>query len=122
MPDGDRAVLDPEVIDRLVRLGDDAGEDLLAQLASLFLSDAGVRVAAMQAALARGDAAGIAWSAHQLSGASASVGAAELSRLAATFEAASVVDELSDGQVGLEAIEAELDRVRVALLVQTRPS
>jgi HPt (histidine-containing phosphotransfer) domain-containing protein len=122
MPDESRPVLDPDVIDRLVRLGDAAGEDLLAQLASLFLTDAGVRVTAMQAALARRDAAGVAWSAHQLSGASANLGAAELARLAATLEAASAADELSDGQVEMEAIEAELDRVRVALLMQTRPA
>jgi HPt (histidine-containing phosphotransfer) domain-containing protein len=116
-----RRVLDPELIGRLVRLGDAAGEDLLVQLAGLFARDAGVRVAEMREALAQDDADAVARSAHMLSGASANLGAVELARLCAAFETAGVGDVTAD-TVALDAIEAEFDRVRLALLAQAGSS
>ena len=51
-----KPVLDPQIIDRLERLGDATGEDLMGQLTELFLSDADLRVAELRDALAAGDA------------------------------------------------------------------
>jgi CheY-like chemotaxis protein/HPt (histidine-containing phosphotransfer) domain-containing protein len=113
--DTSRPVLDPAIVDRLQRLGDAAGEDLRAQLSDLFLADARLRVAALREALDRDDAAAAARSAHMLSGASANLGASELARLCAAFERDSAAGDLILGRVQLEAVEAELLRVRAAL-------
>jgi HPt (histidine-containing phosphotransfer) domain-containing protein len=113
--EGARPVLDPRVLSGLERLGAAAGEDLVGQLATLFLADAGLRIAGLREALAGHDPAAVAWSAHLLSGASANVGAAELARLCAAFATAGAAGDLTSGSVHLESVEAELDRVRVAL-------
>jgi two-component system sensor histidine kinase/response regulator len=115
-----RPVLDPAIVDRLQRLGDAAGEDLRTQLADLFLADARLRVAALREALDHEDAAAASRSAHMLSGASANLGASELARLCAAFERDSAAGDLILGRVQLEAVEAELHRVRIALQAPAR--
>jgi two-component system, sensor histidine kinase and response regulator len=113
--DPDRAVLDVEVVERLGRLGEATGEDLLGQLATLFLSDADTRVVALRQAIARDDAGAVVRSAHTLSGASANLGATVLARLCATLAADGVVGDLGGGPALLDALEDELSRVRSAL-------
>jgi CheY-like chemotaxis protein len=120
--DPDRPVLDTQVVERLERLGQAAGEDLMGQLATLFLTDAEVRIAALRQALARDDAAAVVHSAHTLSGAGANLGATVLARLCATLAADGAVGDLSGAEMLLEAVEAELDRVRVALVSLTGAS
>jgi CheY-like chemotaxis protein/HPt (histidine-containing phosphotransfer) domain-containing protein len=113
--DSTRPVLDPEVVDRLERLGQAAGENLLEQLSILFLTDADARVIALREALADHDAGAVVRSAHLLSGASANVGATDLARLCAMFATDGAAGELKAGGAQLDAVEAELERVRVAL-------
>jgi two-component system sensor histidine kinase/response regulator len=111
----ERAVLDADVIARLDYLGKAAGVDLIGQLAVLFLADADVRVARLRAALADRDALAIVQSAHALCGASANLGAADLSRMCATLATPGEVGDLVVRMEMLEEIEAEIERVRVAL-------
>jgi CheY-like chemotaxis protein len=111
----DRPVLDAKIIDRLEKLGRAAGEDLMGELATLFLADADTRVAAMRQALADDDAASVSQSAHTMSGASANLGATDLARLCAALETDSEAGDLMGGGAMLEAVEAELGRVRSAL-------
>jgi CheY-like chemotaxis protein/HPt (histidine-containing phosphotransfer) domain-containing protein len=113
------AVLDAEVVGRLVRLGEAAGEDLMGQLAVLFLTDADSRVVALHHALATNDADAVNRSAHQLSGASANLGATDLASLCATFATNGAAGDLTDGGAQLNAVEAELERVRLALRPRT---
>jgi CheY-like chemotaxis protein len=115
LDDPARPVLDATVIDRLERLGEAAGEDLLGQLADLFLGDADARLVALHEAIARDDAAAVVRSAHTLSGASANLGATALARLCATLAADSAVGDLMGGESLLGALEDELGRVRSAL-------
>jgi CheY-like chemotaxis protein len=115
-----RAVLDPDVVGRLDRLGSAAGKDLFGQLTTLFLADARIRVAALRQALDREDAAAVTQAAHMLSGASANVGAAELAHLCADFAADDAVGQLTSGRQRLERVEAELDHVRGELRSRTR--
>ncbi len=107
--------LDAEVVARLEHLGESAGEDLVGQLASLFLADAETRVGALRQAIARDDAAAVVRSAHTLSGASANLGATVLARLCATLAADGAVGDLTGGDALLDALEDELGRVRDAL-------
>jgi hypothetical protein len=115
LDDPDRPVLDAEVLARLELLGESAGEDLMGQLAALFLADAGTRVEALRQAIARDDAAAVVRSAHTLSGASANLGATVLARLCATLAADGAVGDLTGGDDLLDALEDELGRVRGAL-------
>jgi two-component system, sensor histidine kinase and response regulator len=110
-----RPVLDARVVGRLERLGQAAGEDLMGQLAVLFLADADARVAALRQALAGDDAGAVVRSAHTLSGASANLGAIDLARLCATLATDSAAGDLAGGGALLEAVETELGRVRAAL-------
>jgi len=114
LDDPTRPVLDAEVVARLEHLGEAAGEDLLGQLATLFLADADTRVAALRQALVRDDVAAVVRAAHTLSGASANVGATALARLCATLAAEGVAGDLMGGDTLLDAIEEELGRVRTA--------
>jgi CheY-like chemotaxis protein len=113
LPDG--PPIDAEVVDRLARLGDAEGEDLLGQLATLFLADADVRMLALRQALAAADALGMSRSAHGLRGASANLGAVGLASLCATLEQRSDVGDLSDGEALLDTLQTELERVGPAL-------
>jgi CheY-like chemotaxis protein/HPt (histidine-containing phosphotransfer) domain-containing protein len=115
LDDPDRPVLDVQAVERLERLGESAGEDLLGELAPLFLTDADARVAALREAISRDDAAAVVRSAHTLSGASANLGATVLARLCATLAADGSVGDLTDGEVLLDTLEDELERVRGAL-------
>ena len=106
---------DAQVVGRLERLGKAAGEDLMGQLAILFLADADARIVALRQALAEDDAAAVVRSAHTLSGASANLGATDLARMCATLATDSAAGDLVGGWALLDAIEAELGRVRSAL-------
>jgi two-component system, sensor histidine kinase and response regulator len=108
-------VLDRQVVDRLERLGEATGEDLMGQLTDLFLADADVRVAALRDALAANDATGASEAAHTLSGAAGNLGATDLAGLCTTMATNGASGELAEGKALLTAIEAELVRVRSAL-------
>jgi two-component system, sensor histidine kinase and response regulator len=108
-------VLDPEVVGRLESLGKSAGEDLMGQLAVLFLADADERVATLRQALAGHDAAALARSGHTLGGASANLGATGLARLCGTLATDGAAPDLVDLGAVVDAVEAELARVRTAL-------
>jgi two-component system, sensor histidine kinase and response regulator len=114
-PHPSRPVLDARVVGRLERLGEKAGEDLMGQLAVLFLADADARVVALRQALAGDDAGAVVRSAHTLSGASANLGATDLARLCATLATDSAAGDLAGRRALLEEVETELGRVRSAL-------
>jgi HPt (histidine-containing phosphotransfer) domain-containing protein len=107
--------LDSRIVDRLERLGVDAGEDLMGQLSTLFLAQAEIHVSEMRRGLASGDDTAIMRAAHTLRGASANVGAGELAGLCARLEADSAAGALTASGARLDALETELGRVRSAL-------
>jgi CheY-like chemotaxis protein/HPt (histidine-containing phosphotransfer) domain-containing protein len=111
----ERAVLDLEVVTRLEQLGATAGENLMGQLAELFLASADVRIDELRDALARPDPAAVAAAAHSLRGASANLGATDLARRCTMLETHGNAGNLGRGDVILEALELELARVRGAL-------
>jgi two-component system, sensor histidine kinase and response regulator len=110
-----RPALDAQVVGRLERLGKAAGEDLIGQLTTMFLSEADAWVVALREGLAGDDAAVVLRSAHSLSGASANLGATDLARLCATLATDGAAGDLTRGHALLGAVEAELGRVRSAL-------
>jgi two-component system sensor histidine kinase/response regulator len=109
------AVLDPRVITRLQRLGTSAGEDLMGQLATLFLADADVRRAELHGGLAAHDVPAMNRAAHTLCGAAANLGATDLARCCADLAKHAAADDPGEAAVLVEAIDTELERVRLAL-------
>jgi two-component system sensor histidine kinase/response regulator len=107
--------LDADVIGRLERLGESTGEDLMGQLTVLFVDDANALVAALHQGLDADDPAAVVRAAHSLSGASANLGAVDLSHLCATLASDGAAGHLARGRVLLAAIETELARVCSAL-------
>ena len=117
-PSGDaagRSVLDVEVVARLERLGEAAGQDLFGQLTVLFLADAGTLLVALRDALDRHDPAAVVEAAHTLGGAGANLGATQLARVCAQLSATGADDEMLGVGVVLDEVEAELTRVCAAL-------
>jgi CheY-like chemotaxis protein len=110
-----RAVLDGQIVRRLERLGEAKGEDLFGQLTDLFLADADARIHELRQAVAVDDAAAVHRSAHTLGGASANLGATDLSHACATLATAGAAGEVAGGAGMLEAVEAELRHVQAAL-------
>jgi two-component system sensor histidine kinase/response regulator len=108
-------VLDPEVVAQLEQLGVATGEDLMEQLAVLFLANSLELTAALFAGLAGHDPAAVAMAAHTLRGASANIGATDLARRCAWMETHGIAGDLSRGAALLDAITEELRRVQVAL-------
>jgi HPt (histidine-containing phosphotransfer) domain-containing protein len=108
-------VLDVDVISRLERLGESVGEDLMGNLAALFLADADHQVAKLREALARRDRSAVRQGAHTLRGSSANLGAARLGRVCDRLETAGLNGDLETGAGLLDAVITELGRVRGAL-------
>jgi two-component system, sensor histidine kinase and response regulator len=116
-----RPVLDTHVLNNLERLGSEAGVDLVAQLADLFLVDADAHVIAMRQALEADDQSGVVRSAHALRGASANLGATHLARMCEMLELNGTAnDSESRGSlgIGIRAVEVELEHVRNAFVTR----
>ena len=99
-------------------------EDLVGQLAELFLPDAASHIDALRRALASDDAVAVSQIAHTLGGASANIGAAGLARACvplATPGTSGVAGNPVGAGLLLDTIEAELTRVRLALDRLTAP-
>ncbi len=115
-------VLDASIIRRLERLGEATGQDLMSQLATLFIADADDRINELRAALACRDTDAVVRSAHTLSGSAANLGATDLSRLCATLSMPSAAADPTYSKTLFDRIEAELGRVRSALGLLAAPA
>jgi HPt (histidine-containing phosphotransfer) domain-containing protein len=91
--------------DLLERLGDDA--ELVAEVLTVFLDDAPVRVDAIRVALAQRDAAELRAAAHALKGAAASIAASALFEAAQDLEQTSHRGQLDSAAVDRVARETE---------------
>ena len=109
------AALDMEVVEHLRRLGESVGEDLIGQLTLIFVEDSEVAISALREALGDGDTAAVVRLTHALNGASANLGATDLSRMFAALERIAVAGGPLEPAPPIDAIETEFGRVRSAL-------
>lgn len=112
--DGDRGptILDPS---SLRALRDDVGEETVARLVGMYLSNLPTRTVAIRDAVDRGDLKALHLTAHTLKSASAALGASRLAAICEEIEAAAR-NGATDGLAGAaREIEAESERVRDAL-------
>jgi HPt (histidine-containing phosphotransfer) domain-containing protein len=101
----------PTVMDRgfLAALAKDVGgEEVVAEICELFLSDLDPRVDALRDAAGQGDAEALRRGAHQLKGSASNVGAVAVSGAAAELERLAAAGTL-------DAVDAPLDRLSDAV-------
>ena len=117
MPDDSEGPIDEAVFADL--LESTGGEpDFLADLIDMYLDDAPQQIAAMREAALNGRTEGLIQPAHTLKGASASLGAANLAELSRAVELAAREGAVADPTAAVDGIDAELGRVREALLAR----
>lgn len=93
----------------LERVGGD--QELLKEIADLFLEDAPQILAAVRSAVESGDAEGLQRAAHSLKGSVANFGAEEAVRSAYSLEQMGQENNLSGASDALEVLEVELQKV-----------
>lgn len=109
-------VLDQGVLDGLRELG---GDDLLQELAVLFLEDAPPRIEGLRENLATNNAEELGKVAHSLKSSAANIGAMALSEICRRLEESGRQGDLGGAEelvdqacASWEAVRAELDRLR----------
>lgn len=103
--------LDPAPLAMVHRVGSAA---LVGRIVRLFLETAPARVAELEAAHGRGDAAGVRRAAHALRGSAAQLGGTALEAATAALERGTPAEALAPGAVS--PVERELALLRDALL------
>ena len=108
-------VLDPVVLEGLRVLDEETGGGFLRELVALFVGEIDGRLAHLDEAVARGDAAAIAGVTHGMKGSAANVGALRMRDAAIDLEAAARTGELDDAGVLVARLRDEFDRAHQAL-------
>ena len=104
------------VVDLDALLESVAGDcDLLDELAATFISEVPAWIAALQAALERGDAAAVFRVAHGVTGAVGYFRAARVRQIAAALEAMGRAGQLESAPAALDQLEAALLELRQVL-------
>lgn len=89
----------------------DVMEDEFEVLIQTYVSDSRARVTTLKEALAAGDTAAFTKTAHSFKGSCINIGVPHLGELCQAAEAAGRAGDLEQGEVLLEKIEKELERV-----------
>jgi HPt (histidine-containing phosphotransfer) domain-containing protein len=112
------STLDANILGQLEGLGNASEQDLVGELATMFVADADAQLTEMHRALDVADAVAVSRSAHNLRGASATLGATDLASLCATLESQSAEGSLSNGEPLLKAIALEIEAVHSAFALR----
>jgi CheY-like chemotaxis protein/HPt (histidine-containing phosphotransfer) domain-containing protein len=108
-------ILNLRVLENFRQLQISGEPDLLHQLIDLYLADVPERLNVLRQALAQGDAARLAQTAHSLKGSSANIGAQRVARVCLELERCGKANDLSAAAEHLATLEQELERARQAL-------
>jgi two-component system, sensor histidine kinase and response regulator len=120
----ERDVLDTQVLATLQELERMSRAGLLARLISLYLQEVPTQLAALHAAVARGDAGRVEEVAHGLRGSSAQLGATRMSSLCTSLHEDASTRNLSRAAARVADLPREFSRVQAAfeaVLQQTPP-
>ena len=106
---GDAApAIDPETLRGLRQLAD-GNSGFLGELLALYIEDVPGRIATIEAAIANGDPAGVAASAHALKSSSGSVGALRVRQIAAELEDLGTAGDLTDVRRAVARLRTEYE-------------
>jgi two-component system, sensor histidine kinase and response regulator len=108
-------VLDREIVDQLQALTQAGNAGLLHKLQSSFARDTPIRLHALRAAVAAGDAEGVAFNVHTLRGSAANLGATEIVATCRLLEDAPGVTDAKRLEPLLAELERSADRAQAEL-------
>ena len=110
-----------EGIDRAVLLETfDGDRELLREIVGIFLEDYPQRLAALHAALARGDGHALEWAAHSIRGSVATFAASTAVRAALKVELMARDGDLTNAEAACAVLEAEVAHVSQILVQLVR--
>ena len=110
--DGPRQPLfDPVIVNRLETLDGATDQNLMSEVAEMFVSDADSRLGELDRAFEAGDSEATSVAAHTLGGASANLGATELASLCSALEKNGPATDATGRESMLDAIKSEMVRV-----------
>jgi HPt (histidine-containing phosphotransfer) domain-containing protein len=104
--------IDRQVIKNLRELG---GQEMLSELAEMFLDDTRLGIDTLKGAVEEGDAQTIERTAHTLKGSSGNMGAHRMARVCAQLEEVGASGDLKRAPRLIVQLEEEFDRVRPVL-------
>jgi HPt (histidine-containing phosphotransfer) domain-containing protein len=93
----------------------DGNDDLLIELAEIFLRDGAARISTLRDAVTAREPQAVRMIAHVLKGASRNIGATKLADYCQTLEVAAKADNVANAGGIVHAIETEYGRVQTAL-------
>jgi len=94
---------------------DDSGDQFIAEIIKVFLTDLDERVRRTRLQMSNSDRAGVAATAHAIKGSCGHFGAANLVELSRDLEDRARREPTGDLQIALASMIAETERVRAAL-------
>ncbi len=109
------AELDADVVAGLRELTEHSGQDMMVDLIAMFLRDARTRAAALRQAIEAGDTGVLHTVGHSLKGSCANLGARGMAELCGRLEGLGRDGRLDGAREIVDALDAEFERVRVAL-------
>ena len=101
--------------DAIMSLRDLGGNEMLSELARLFVNDTGSNLAALKAAIEKGDADSVKRVVHTLKGSSGNMGATRMAAICSEFKDISALEDLAAAPALLERLEVEFERAHSAL-------
>ncbi len=107
--------LDLSVLEGLRELQGQGEPDIVTELAEMFLDDATARLPSLYVALEEGDSERVEEISHTLKGSSGNMGATQMAEICAQLQDAGTSHDLEHAPELLDRLEAEFERVRVAL-------
>jgi HPt (histidine-containing phosphotransfer) domain-containing protein len=107
--------LDHSVIDALRQLNEDGQPDVVNEVLGLFLTSAPAQLAAIEAAIAAQDAAGLQRTAHTLKGAASTIGANALQAACRHLEELGKQQHVHDAAHAIGDLRHEYARVQDAI-------
>jgi two-component system sensor histidine kinase/response regulator len=113
--DAEAPVLDAAVIESLRQLSAPGQPDVLRDVLQLFLSDAPMRLQAIDAACASGDAAALQRAAHTMKGASGTIGATRLQQACRRLEELARVPDVQSAPPVVESVRRAYAEVASAI-------
>lgn len=112
------ATLNRDSLEALKSLQSEGDDGFLKEMVDLFLTDTPLRLNDMESALQDGQQQEFVRAVHSIKGASANFGADDLHALCADVEQMGRSGKMAEAGARIEAVQAEFERVRMALLAE----
>ena len=111
----DASPFDPQALRQLQAINPEDGGEFLREIVAIFLADTPQRLLEVRQALDGGDPLLLIRAAHSIKGSAGNFGAKPLAVLAEELEQLAKASDFRAGRVLLPTLEAEFDRLRLAL-------